>query len=73
MKKVLYMSFATAGGGSVGISLDSPKSTLTDVEVKGVMDLIIQKDVFEAKTGALVRAKYAKITESTEERFDYEV
>ena len=72
MKKVLAMTFETTGGKSVTISLDDPKSTIGSEEVKTVMDLIIARNVFETKSGALKTAKYAKIVQSTEQRFKYE-
>lgn len=71
MKKVLYMAFGTRAGGTVGISLNEPRADITEGEIKNVMDLIVEKDVFTSKTGSLTIPKYAKITESTEERFDY--
>lgn len=71
MKKVLYMAFETSGGGTVGISLNDPRADVTEEEIKSVMDLVVEEDVFAVRTGSLTKPKYARITESTEQRFEF--
>ncbi len=70
-QKTLRMTFVTAAGTNVSISLASPKEGLSGAQIESVMDEIIAKDVFITDGGALVGKKDAKIINTqTEDLFD---
>lgn len=61
MSKKLSMSFATFLGGTSLLSLDAPKDGLTAAEVRGVMDLIVTKNMLNTNTGDISEVKAAKV------------
>lgn len=67
MAKKLQMSFLTEQGTTSSMTLDEPKEELTEVEVKAVMDLIINQNIFNTAKGDLLEIKSAKIVTTTEE------
>lgn len=64
-KKVLQMTFATAEGGRMNISLSNTKDNLTAGQVKEVMDTIVTSQAFETRKGSVnekVRARFVTQT-----------
>jgi len=65
MAKVLVMSFKNEAGQNVNIRVRYPREDLTGQEVLGVMNTIIQKNVFPTTGGDLVEVAGAYIEETT--------
>jgi len=64
-KKVLRMTFNSAVGTAVSITLSEPKTDLTAAQIEAVMDQIIAKDIFLTSGGALVSKRDVKIVDTT--------
>jgi hypothetical protein len=64
-KKVLRMTFNTALGGTVSITLPEPKADITTAEIEGAMDLIIAKNIFLGSAGAMISKSDIKIVNTT--------
>ncbi|MDR3600811.1 MAG: DUF2922 domain-containing protein [Desulfosporosinus sp.] len=64
-RKVLRMTFNTATGSAVSITLPDPKADLTSAQIEAVMDQIIAKDIFLTSGGALVSKRDVKIVGTT--------
>ena len=47
----LSMTFVTASGDKVSMTINGVKDTITEAEVSALMDTIIAKDVFLTKNG----------------------
>lgn len=70
-KKVLRMSFNTAMGGTMTLTLPEPKVGITALEIETVMDQIVAKDIFLTSVGALVSKRDVKIVDTvTDDLFD---
>ncbi len=67
MAKRLVMSFKTAEGSTTSLTVDQPKDTVTDVEVRAVMENIITKNIFNTNSGDLTEVKSAQIITTTEQ------
>lgn len=67
MSKRLSMYFTTAQGGRSPITIDSPKQDLSGEEVKGVMEIIINNNVFDTAKGDLLEIKSAEVVTTTKE------
>ncbi len=67
MAKKLSMSFVTSLGGQTTLTLDEPIDGLTETEVRGVMETIINRDVFDSSKGNLTEVKAAKVVTTTTE------
>lgn len=67
MAKRLVMSFKTAEGSTTSLTVDQPKDTVTDVEVRAVMENIITKNIFNTNAGDLTEVKSAQIITTTEQ------
>ncbi|NCC80803.1 MAG: DUF2922 domain-containing protein [Clostridia bacterium] len=59
--KVLELIFINAGGKKVTFTLDDPREDLTEVEVRGVMENIITKNVFNSNAGDLAAVSGARV------------
>ena len=59
--KRLVMVFKTDNDNNVSISVDNPKDSLKENEIKSAMALIIAKDVFAPKEEKLVGLVEARI------------
>ena len=59
--KRLVMVFKTDADANVSISVDNPKDSLKENEIKSAMALIIAKDVFAPKEEKLVALVEARI------------
>jgi len=67
MAKKLSMSFLTSLGGQSSLTLDEPIDELTETSVRGVMETIITRDVFDSNKGNLTEVKAAKVVTTTTE------
>lgn len=66
-KKVLQMTFATTGGGTIRISVGDTADDLTPTKINEAMDAIVAANVFEAKTGEIMgKAKARYVTQEIE-------
>jgi len=63
--KVLVMTFKNEEGENVSLRLRYPKATLTDQQVKTLMDTIITKNIFATSGGNLV-GKVSAVIQDTE-------
>lgn len=63
-RKVLRMVFNTSMDGTMTLSLADPKEGITPVEIEGVMDQIISKDIFSTSLGSPISKKDVKIIET---------
>ena len=59
--KRLVMVFKTDADNNVSISVDNPKDSLKESEIKSAMETIIAKDVFAPKEEKLVALVEARI------------
>lgn len=65
MSTKLEMSFKNAMENKSTVSIDNPRSDLTDAEVKTVMQDIIAKNIFNTTGGDLVSINSARIVSTT--------
>lgn len=61
MAKLLEMVFRNTSGKEVTLSLADPKDTLTDSQVKPVMQAMVDKGLFTSKSGDLVQIVEARL------------
>lgn len=66
-RKVLRMSFNTASGTAVSLTLPQPKADITAAEIEAVMDLIISKNIFTGSGGDYVSKRDVRIIDTTTE------
>lgn len=69
-KKKLLMSFKTEGDKTVSISVDAPRTDLTEAEIMDAMNLIVTNDIFAPAGDTLVSLVAAKIVETDTTSFD---
>lgn len=65
MSKTLQLKFETAHGKNVTISVDEPKSTLTEAEVLTGMQAIIASNAFQSDGSSLSVIKNAQVVDRT--------
>lgn len=70
MAKSLSMTFTTDAGNKASISVNNVKDTITEVEVKGLMDTIVSKNAFKTSKGAFVGKSTAQIVERTVDKIN---
>ncbi|MGG7178313.1 DUF2922 domain-containing protein [Clostridium paraputrificum] len=63
MEYILTMTFLCASGDKATISVDGVTSTLSNVEVRTLMDTIIEKNIFITKNGSFIEKFSANITQ----------
>ncbi|MEG2195751.1 MAG: DUF2922 domain-containing protein [Terrisporobacter sp.] len=66
----LLMTFMTQFGRKVSLFVTDPREDVTEAEIKAVMDLIIEKNIFAPNGENLVTAKEAKIVQTETTEFD---
>ena len=66
----LLMSFMTDSGRKVSLFVTDPREDVTETEIKEVMDLIIEKNIFAPNGEDIVSAKEAKIVQTETTEFD---
>ena len=67
-KKRLVMSFKNTLDRAVAISVDDPREDITEAEIKAVMDMIVEKNIFAPNGADIVETVEAKVivTDTTE-------
>jgi len=70
MEYILAMTFLTENGLKSAFSIAGVRADITAMEVNSLMDLIIQKNVFFASSGALVKKAGAQLTERSVTKYD---
>jgi len=66
----LLMTFLTQSGRTVSLYITDPREDIKESEIKEVMDLIIEKNIFEPNGEDIVTAKEAKIVQTETTEFD---
>ena len=68
--KKLVMVFKNEVDKQVSISIDDPKDTITEAEIKAAMDLIVEKNIFKKNNYSLVEAVEAQIVNKQTNEYD---
>lgn len=66
----LLMTFMTESGRKVSLFVADPREDVTESEIKTVMDLIVEKNIFAPNGEDIVSAKEAKIVQTEITEFD---
>ena len=66
----LLMTFMTQFGRKVSLFVTDPREDITESEIKAVMDLIIEKNIFAPSGEDIVSAKDAKVVQTETTEFD---
>lgn len=66
----LLMTFMTEYGRKVSLFVTDPREDITEAEIKAVMDLIIEKNIFAPNGEDIITAKDAKIVQTETTEFD---
>lgn len=69
-KTRLIMTFKTDGERKISVSVDDPKSDVTEQEIKDAMDLLLMKGVFTPNGESFVSLVEAKIVTTDTQGFD---
>lgn len=69
-KKRLLMNFMSELGRKVSIAVDDPREDIAEDEIKEVMDLILEKNIFAPNGADLVATVEAKIVVTDTTEFD---
>ena len=70
VKKKLMMTFKTDEDKNTSISIDDPRENLNEGEIKNVMQLILEKDIFSINGASIVDLVEAKIVQTDTQEFD---
>jgi hypothetical protein len=68
--KKLVMVFATNGDKNVSLSVDNPKASLQEAQVKTAMETIITQNIFAPNGEDLVKCVEAKIVTTNTNEYD---
>lgn len=66
----LVMVFKNRIGKNVTLSIDDPRDDLTEEQIKAVMELIIEKNIFKKNNHTFVEAVDAQIVNSQINEYD---
>lgn len=66
----LVMTFENEDGGKVNLSIVDPREDIEEQEIRQVMQLVVDKDIFEPNQLSLVKPLYAKIVNTQTTEFD---
>lgn len=66
----LLMTFMTQSGRKVSLFVTDPREDVTEAEIKTVMDLIVEKNIFAPNGEDIVSATEAKIIQTEITEFD---
>ena len=66
----LVMCFENEDGGKVNLSIVDPRHDIEEQEIREVMQLVVDKDIFEPNQLSLVKPLYAKIVNTQTTEFD---
>lgn len=69
----LLMSFMTNHNNKVSLYVTDPREDVTEEEIKEVMDLIVEKNIFAPNGEDIVSPKEAKIIQTETTEFDFVV
>ena len=61
IRKYLQLTFKNQEGGNFTLSVNDPKENITEAEVEGVMDTIIDQNAFYTNGGELASKNSARI------------
>ena len=70
IKNKLMMTFKTDEDKSISISIDNPRENLNESEIKNIMQLILEKDIFSINGASIVELVEAKIVQTDTHEFD---
>ncbi len=70
MEYILSMTFNTEGGKTTTFSITGVKNDITEAQVLSLMDLIIEKNIFEVNSAALVSKNSAKLTQRVVTKYE---
>lgn len=69
--KRLVMTFATQGSGKkISLSLDNPKDTITETQIKTAMQVIVTNDIFDINGEKIESMVEAKIVVTNTDEYD---
>ena len=68
--KKLVMVFATSGDRNVSLTVEKPKASLNETEIKGAMETIVAQNIFEPNGEELVKCVEAKIVTTNTNEYD---
>ena len=63
--RVLRLTFTTAGGKTLAITIPNPREDLQQAEAVAVMNSIIASDLFLTSSGALTGIRDIRVTDTT--------
>ena len=66
----LVMTFENEDGGKVNLSIVDPKGGISEEEIREVMELVVEKDIFQPNQLSLVKPLYARIVNTETTEFD---
>lgn len=69
-KTKLLMSFKTDADDRVSLSVNDPRTDLTEAEIKTAMELIVEKNVFAPKGATIVSLVEAKVVQTDTTEYD---
>ena len=64
------MVFKNSAGKNVSITIDDPKDSLTESDIKTAMDTIVEKNIFRKNNYEFVEAIEAKIVNIQTDEYD---
>ena len=67
---VLYMTFKNSLGNSCTISVDDPRTDLTEQNIIDFMNLVVTKNIFQPKGYDISTCVSAKVVNATTTEFD---
>ena len=70
IKKKLMMTFKTDEDKNTSISIDDPRENLNESDIKNVMQLILEIDIFSISGASIVELVEAKIVQTDTQEFD---
>ena len=66
----LVMTFENEDGGKVNLSIVDPRDNISEEEIRQVIELVVEKNIFEPNGLAIVKPLYAKIVNTETTEFD---
>ena len=66
----LVMTFENEDGGKVNLSIVDPRGDIEEQEIREVMQLVVDKDIFQPNQLSLVKPLYARIVNTETTEFD---
>lgn len=70
LKLRLVMTFKTAAGDKVSLTLDDPRTDVTEQEIKTAMELIITQNIFSPKGSELKEVVEARVVKTDTTEYD---